>query len=295
MTGVRSQIDLFLARQDETGLVTTPAGWNYVDVAQGEAGAWHHGAPPLTDDGICIELNIILVYALMKAAELEQAFGESLLAERCRFEAGRIAERLEARFLSEQGIFAIFGRSGPGTEHALAVALCSGAFGAETKVRMAQALLSRDDIVRTNIYFTHYLFEAYARLGRTDRLIGRMAPWFELRDNGFRTTPETWGRTRSDCHAWGAHPLYHYFATILGIRPAEFGFGSIHVAPCLGPLEYARGILPHPEGDIRAEFRRRAKRLEGVVVLPPGVSGSVKIGDIDRPLGPGQNRVSTSQ
>ena len=34
--------------------------------------------------------------------------------------------------------------------------------------------------------------------------------------------------TRSDCHAWGAHPVFHFYATVLGIRPAAPGFRRVN-------------------------------------------------------------------
>ena len=64
----------------------------------------------------------------------------------------------------------------------------------------------------------------------------RMELWFNLIEQGFKTTPEAPEPTRSDCHGWGAHPLYHDFASLLGIdgknrRPAAFGFERVEIAP----------------------------------------------------------------
>jgi hypothetical protein len=50
-------------------------------------------------------------------------------------------------------------------------------------------------------------------------------------DNGLTTFAETPEPTRSDCHAWSAHPLYHFFASILGIRPVEPGCSQISIRP----------------------------------------------------------------
>ena len=73
------------------------------------------------------------------------------------------------------------------------------------------------------------MFETYAQLGRIDALFERLSLWFELPAQGFTTTPEMPEPTRSDCHAWGAHPLYHMFASLLGIRPAAPGFRSVTI------------------------------------------------------------------
>ena len=108
-------------------------------------------------------------------------------------------------------------------------------------------------------------------LGRIDLIIDRMSLWFDAPAFGFKTTPESPEPSRSDCHAWGAHPIYHYFATILGIRPGGPGFKRVKIAPQLGSLKWARGSLCHPLGTIEVEVRREGRKLSGSVKLPKGL------------------------
>ncbi|MCB0149737.1 MAG: hypothetical protein KDE01_19095, partial [Caldilineaceae bacterium] len=84
-------------------------------------------------------------------------------------------------------------------------------------------------LTRTTIYFTHYLFETYRLLEQPAALFERLGLWFDLAAQGFKTTPEQPEPSRSDCHGWGAHPLYHFFATLLGIRPSAPGFGQVEI------------------------------------------------------------------
>ena len=67
---------------------------------------------------------------------------------------------------------------------------------------------------------------------------------------GLTTTPEQPEPTRSDSHAWAAHPNYGLLATVLGVRPAAPGFRRVRVAPHLGTLRHAEGTGPHPDGTI---------------------------------------------
>ena len=55
-----------------------------------------------------------------------------------------------------------------------------------------------------------------------DRFFDRMSLWLNLKTLGCKTMLEMPEPSRSDCHAWAAHPVYHYLASILGIRPAAW-------------------------------------------------------------------------
>jgi len=145
----------------------------------------------------------------------------------------------------------------------------------------------------TTIYFSHYLFETYRELGRTDALVERLGLWFDLAERGFKTPVESPEPSRSDCHAWGSHPLYHYFATILGIRPASLGFRSVEIAPQLGPLTSASGRLVHPAGgEIVVDFRLEDGILHASVTLPAGLTGTLRYAGQILPLAEGTQEVS---
>ena len=103
-----------------------------------------------------------------------------------------------------------------------------------------------------------------------------------------KTTPEMPEPTRSDCHAWGARPIYHDAASLLGIRPAEVGFKSVKIAPQLGPIDHAAGTLVHPLGDIVLDVRGDPRHVRGNVTLPPGPTGRIEFAGKSVDLRPGR-------
>jgi hypothetical protein len=124
-------------------------------------------------------------------------------------------------------------------------------------------------------------------LNQFGRFFERLDLWADLARLDFKTTVEMPEPSRSDCHAWGAHPRYHAVAGLLGIRPAAFGFRKVRIAPQLGPLTCARGRVPHPRGEIVADLKREDDRIAGTIELPPGVEGEFVWNNIRRPLPPG--------
>ncbi len=174
------------------------------------------------------------------------------------------------------------------------MALLSGVDGIATeeqKARLINGLLNDPDLHRTTISFTHYLFETYRMLGRMDKIYERLGLWFELNGLGFKTTLEMPEPSRSDCHGWGAHPIYHYFASILGIRPAAPGFATVSIEPQIGPLTHAKGRLVHPRGFITADLRVENGDLRGSIELPEGVTGTFRHGRRTLDLQPGKQEI----
>jgi hypothetical protein len=129
-------------------------------------------------------------------------------------------------------------------------------------------------LTQATYYFKFYLFEALRQAGLGDRLIGQLAPWQAMLQLGLTSTPENPEPTRSDSHAWAAHPNYELLATVLGVRPGSAGFRTVRIEPSLGPLQWAEGRIPHPAGDIEVRLTRiEGGRVRAVVTLPPGLRG----------------------
>ncbi|OPZ81355.1 MAG: Bacterial alpha-L-rhamnosidase [bacterium ADurb.Bin429] len=291
LPGARAVLEAFRTWLRPDGLLDAPngpAGWNFTDWVPG----WHIGIPPDGEYGPSGLLNAHFALTLGLAAELEAAFEEPLLAERNRATARRVMDAtLEHFWDSGRGLLADNLAQDRFSEHTQCLALLSDLLPTERRASVADGLLAAPDLARTTIYFTHYLFETYALLGRADRLLERLALWFDLAPRGFKTTFESPEPCRSDCHAWGAHPIFHYYASLLGIRPAAPGFQRVRVAPQLGGLAWASGTLPHPNGAITADVRTAGDGARAAIILPDGVTGEFVWKGESRPLAPGENRV----
>lgn len=253
------------------GLVGDLPGWNFVDWVDED---WEAGMPPAADEGMSSILNWHFVWALRQLAELENWRGEHAMAAIQSSRAEMVVKALDALCWDEvAGLY----RDSPGSEtfseHAQVFALLAG-LPADRRRRVGEALASGNGLARATIYFTHYLFEAFRLLGRGDLLWQRLGLWFNLSDLGLKTTPEQPEPSRSDCHPWGTHPLYHMVASLAGIRPVAAGFSKIEVRPLENiPLRRMEVHLPHPHGTIHATLQRADTRRSwaGTLQAPPGV------------------------
>jgi len=153
-------------------------------------------------------------------------------------------------------------------------------------------LVSDDDVIQPNFYFRFYVDEALHKVGLGETYIERLAPWETILALGLTTTPEQPDPTRSDSHAWTAHPNYGLLATVLGVRPAQPGFGIVQIAPALGALRRAEGSVAHPAGIIDVQLQRTEDDgIRGEVTLPAGVTGVFEWGGRQIPLSSGSQVV----
>lgn len=276
MPGVRAVLEAFRERLDPRGLIVAPLGWNFVDWV----GGWSHGMPPSAAHGVNATINLHVAWTLRVAAELEELAGEPLLARRNRETADRISNACLAAFWdAERGLFAEDADRAVYSEHAQCMALLGGSVPSHDVPKLAKSLLAATDLARATVYFRHYLFETFRLLGRVDALYDRLQLWFDLPGQGLRTVVESPEPTRSDCHAWGAHPMFHAFATICGIRPAAPGFREVRIEPQLGPLRCASATLGHPRGSVELAIRREGERWTGRADTPSGVPSTLVLPD----------------
>jgi alpha-L-rhamnosidase len=270
MPGVHASLEGYNRFLGNDGLLHAPEGWNFMDWVP----SWEGGVPPDGALGISGLLNWQYVLTLTLAAQLESMLGEKEFASLTYRQGSELASKVSAAFWDEtKGMFADDLSHRHYSEHTQCLAVLSGYLDPARRPRIASALINSPDLARTTVYFSHYLFEAYRELGLVDALWNRMDLWFNLIKNGFKTPVEQPEPSRSDCHAWGSHPLFHYFSTILGIRPASLGFQTVQIAPQLGSLTHAKGCLVHPAGEISVDFQISGSTLRSEIELPDGITG----------------------
>lgn len=291
MPAARSVLETFRSYLDEDGLYRSMSGWNFLDWVPG----WSQGVPPEGREGVNASFNWQLVYTLRQKAELEAWLGEDGLAQRDREAAECLAKAIDKYFWDDsRGLFADdLGRSRY-SQHAQCLAVLSGVLPPARSASLVQNMLASEDLAPTTIYFTHYLFEALAAVGDAGAISERLELWRGLPEMGFVSLPESPEPSRSDCHAWGCHPLYHLVASVIGLRPATFGFDEVVVRPHLGPWPHASAAVPHPRGTIEAHVETAGEGLRAGIVLPHNVSGQLEWGGRSQALKPGNNTVCLS-
>ncbi len=290
LAGIRGVLDWYAAHVDSTGMLGPMPYWNYMDWAP----QWQGGVPPGASDGHSAAITLLYAYALERAAELEADVGAPALAVEYRRRANAVIAATRSRaWDGARGLFrdAVASRSFSQQTNVLAV-LADAVPPREQRAVMTR-VLADSALTRSTYYFSFYLLEALRKAGLADRYIEELAPWREMLRLGLTSTPENPEPTRSDSHAWAAHPNYGLLATVLGVRPASAGFRTVRIAPALGPLRWAEGRVPHPAGDIDVRFTRRGQRgLEAVITLPPGLSGELVWGSRHMPLHPGRQQLT---
>jgi len=267
--GLRSMLEQFEPYLNPDGLLEKLPGWPFMDwVPQ-----WSNGDAP-DAEGVSALNNLLYVYALQKSAQVEESVGEPLLAQRLRGKAAVTAAAVRAKFWDEgRGLMADNLAHTEFSEHGQCLALLSDTLTGEQGRRCFENLLTAPDLKRTTIYFSFYLLETWQKFERGDLIVNRMSFWKDLVKQGLKTPVEAPGDTRSDCHAWGSHPLFHLQASVAGVRPASAGFRTVRIAPLPGKLPKLVSRTPHPDGFIALDLAFEGARCHGSVELPPGITG----------------------
>jgi len=286
LAGIRGILDWYGRHVDSTGMLAAMPYWNYVDWTP----RWDRGVPPRADAGHSATISLLYVYALDRAAELEQALGmHGAAAEyRARADAVRAAVHAQA-WDSTRGLF----RDSPDTisysQQTNVLAILADAVPKGMERSVMERVLADTTLAPASYYFSFYVLEALRKSGLADRYIEQLAPWQRMLALGLTSAPENPEPTRSDTHAWSAHPDYGLLATVLGVRPSSPGFRTVIIAPALGPLQHAEGRVPHPPGDIDVSFAREGNHgLRAEITLPRGLSGELLWNGKRRPLHDGR-------
>lgn len=292
MPGARHTLSVIDTYRNAQGVLEGLPGWNFHDWP--ESKAWGYGTPPGAKEGLTALDTLLFIHALKSVAKAERAIGETELAAIWERKAADYAQAARALFWSEvRGLFADTPKHDTFCEHAQCLALLADILPPDQATRTFKALVSDKDLVPTTVYFSHYLFDTYLRFGRADLFLKRLDLWRGYVAQGLKTPQEAPGIAgRSDCHAWGAHPLYHLQTGVAGIRPASDGFATVCVAPQPAGLKFIRAKSPTPKGPVAVDLQFAGDRVTGCVTLPPAMTGSFVWRGMTQPLQAGANDIA---
>jgi alpha-L-rhamnosidase len=281
--GTRTVLTWYLRHQRADGLLQRLPWWPFVDWGKD----FHSGMPPQDDDGGSAVITLQVVEALRYAAELEGTCGEPGNAETYRAAAYRASEAVRKLcWDSYNGLLADSPARQHYSQHANILGVWLDVIPSEQQKDVLAKILSVSDpgfttnqqpppITLATYYFRFYLARALEHAGMGDEYLRLLGPWREMVSLGLTTWAESPEPTRSDSHAWSAHPNYDLLTLVAGIRPKTPGFESVTIEPHLGNLKNVQAGLPLPKGEAKVEFTRVSSGIEAHVILPRGVSGEL--------------------
>ncbi len=293
LPGTRAILAWFATHEQSDGLLNTLPWWSFIDwVSRGEI-------PTYDSNGESCVTTLQYLGALNDAADLEKGLGDPHLAVRYQDRAAHVRSGLyEKCWNDSRGLIADNPEQKIFSQQANILAVLYDVIPKDRQQEVLRRMLAidpgttPDGVLSASYYFRFYLARALEHAGLADEYLNSIEPWRKLLALHFSTWPEVPGNTRSDSHAWSAHPIYDLLTLVAGIEPASPGFATVHIAPHLGSLTSLKASYPHPQGMIEVEYHRQGAGLNATITLPGTLTGSfVYEGKDWWPLKPGVNQI----
>ncbi len=292
LPGARGVLGWFAGYEQPDGLLRKVPWWSFVDwVVSGETPTYDaHGESCIT--------TLHYLGALDQAADLENALGDPVFAERDRIRAAHVRTGIYAKcWNTGRGLLADNPDQKVFSQHANALGVLYDVIpkadqqSALRKVLAIEPGETPNGVLSASYYFRFYLARALDHAGMADDYLAALDPWRKLLPLHFSTWPEQPGDTRSDSHAWSAHPIYDLLTLVAGIEPASPGFATVRIAPHLGSLPALSASFPHPAGLVTVDYKRHGDGLDATITLPVGLSGTFVFNEKTSPLHSGVNHI----
>jgi alpha-L-rhamnosidase len=281
----RGVIDWYASHLRPDGLMGRVKWWEFADWTSGYDG----GAPPQEADGGSSYLTLQFIEAVRDAAELEKQYGSPERAAAYQSMIQKSSDALNSlTWDARYGVYADTPAKKTYSQQANVLAVWQDVVPRAEQKAILESVLASEEGKETQLdgkpvppmsamsyYFRFYLTRAMEHAGLADRYASQLKPWYDMLRLGLSTWAEQPEPTRSDCHAWSAHPNYDLLTVVAGIHPGAPGFSAVRIEPHLGELHEIRASMPHSNGMIVTEFARTTNEYAAIITLPDGLKGSL--------------------
>jgi len=288
---MRRVLDWFQPWQQSSGLLGKNPQWNFIDwVGQSATDRTRFPSYGTTNES-CL-MSVSWLGALQQGARIEASLGDKARgqADLAKAEALKVAIRTRC-WVPGRGLFADNPDGAVFSQHMNALAIL---YDVATPTE-ARSILDRivvpgkgidapAGMFTTSYYFAWYLAQAFVHAGQGDRYLALLDTWRDLLKLNYTTWPEERGDTRSDTHAWSAHPTADLLDIVAGIGPGEAGYRSVRIAPALGRLTRIDATAATPAGPVTVRYRVVGQRMTVEVTRPATLPGTFEWRGRDYPL-----------
>jgi len=277
---MRRALAWFEPLRNTAGLLGKNPQWNFIDWA-GQRWDDRDSFPSWgRDNGSCLT-TAMWVGALRQGAALETAHGDAARAAENAALADRARAAIRAQcWDAERGLFADDADRKVFSQHMNVFAvLYDIAEPAQMRPILERIVVPGKGIdapagmYTSTYYFAWYLARAFEHAGMPERYVDLLQSWRELLKLNFTTWPESRGETRSDSHAWSAHPTADLLGVVAGIQPGAPGYSRLRVAPVPGSLKSLAATAATPHGPVSVKYRVTAGRLTAEIRRPANLPG----------------------
>lgn len=234
------------------------------------------GEPRREEEGNSAFQDLLYVYALQAAAQMENAFGSAAMAAEYSSLADVISSTIRRKYWdADRKMFAdTFSRS-DFSQHVNVLAVLCGVIEGKEASDLVRRITEDGSVMPCTVFFRYYLQQAMKLTGNGDMFLDGLQIWRDQLALGLTTWAEQPEPSRSDCHAWSASPNIEFYRIILGIDSDAPGFRRVRIEPSLGDLKRVSGTIPHPDGKISVDYEADGRgTLRARIDLPEGIAGT---------------------
>lgn len=287
---MRDILDWFETYRGKDGLLTRNPQWNFVDwVGQPATDRTQFPSYGAQAQESCL-MSVQWLGALQQGATIEAAFGDKANGERYSARAQQVKAAIRSRcWVPARGLFADNPDGDRFSQHMNALAILYDVVP-ENEARLivdritvpGKGIAAPNEVTPVSYYFAWYLAQALVHAGLGDRYIGLLDTWRDLLALNYTTWPEERdgagqagknASTRSDSHAWSAHPTADLLGIVAGIGPDAPGYRRLRVEPALGSLHALQATAATPHGPVHVRYRVTGEKLRAEIIRPADLPG----------------------
>ncbi|WP_169802889.1 alpha-L-rhamnosidase-related protein [Sphingobium herbicidovorans] len=286
---MRQILDWFETYRRPSGLLGKNPQWNFIDWV-GQPATDRTIFPSYGKSGESCLMSVSWLGALQQGAQIETSFGDKDVAQRYaqRAEALKAAVRKHC-WAPARGLYADNPDGDRFSQHMNALAILYDVASRDEAggiidriIAPGKGIGAPDGVTQVSYYFAWYLAQALVHAGQADRYVSLLQTWRDLLAMNYTTWPEERDgagqggekqSTRSDSHAWSAHPTADLLGIVAGIGPDAPGYARLKVEPAPGSLKRLSATAATPHGPVSVRYRLSGGTLTAEITRPANLPG----------------------
>ncbi|WP_214628058.1 alpha-L-rhamnosidase C-terminal domain-containing protein [Paenibacillus agaridevorans] len=292
---VERVLNYFIAKIDSrTELISDIGYWQFVDWVEEWTDSF--GSPLQENESINVIYNLMVVYGLRTAAQLNRYANREDVAAEFETRAVLLSRAINSSAWSPvEGMYKDTPNREDFSQHAQVWAVLGDVLVGDAAKSAMLKSLNEKKVAKCSYSMSFFLFRALEKVGLYSHTNSLWDNWIQLLDKNVTTWPEDPVTQRSDCHAWGAIPIYEFSACILGVKPLQPGYEEILIEPHAEYFRQAEGTVSTRWGPVYVKWERDDHRFGLRVRLPEPRKTVVVMPNGERQVFAGRTEFSLEQ